>query len=37
MLSGLENGSLVSVSDFPIAWRIEIVNEGEHRGRDYVR
>ena len=37
MLNGLKNESRVSVSNFPVAWRIEMVNEREHRGRDCVR
>ena len=37
MISGLTNESRVSVAAFPIAWRIEMVNEGNHRGQDYVR
>ena len=34
---GLENGSLLSVAAFPVAWRVEVVNDDIHRGFEYVR
>ena len=37
MLGGLTNESHVSISIFPVAWRIEMVDERDYRGQDYVR
>ncbi|KAF9648165.1 hypothetical protein BDM02DRAFT_3187334 [Thelephora ganbajun] len=37
MLSGLKNESIISVATFPVAWRVEIVHDGDYRGREYVR
>ncbi|KAF9642236.1 hypothetical protein BDM02DRAFT_2471012 [Thelephora ganbajun] len=37
MLGGLGNESRVSTSTFPVAWRIEVVNEKGYPGCDYVR
>ncbi|KAF9781769.1 hypothetical protein BJ322DRAFT_243359 [Thelephora terrestris] len=37
MLKGLESESVVSVSPFPVAWRIEIVEDERFRGCEYVR
>jgi len=37
MLNGLQNESCVSVCAFPVAWRIEMVNERERPGRGCVR
>ena len=34
---GLENRSPLSVSAYPVAWRIEVVNDAVHRGFEYVR
>jgi len=36
-MAGLANGCPLSVSAYPVAWRIETVNDGVHRGFDYVR
>ena len=36
MLDGL-GATRISVSTFPVAWRVEVVNEKRYRGRDYVR
>jgi len=36
-MAGLENDRPLSVSTYPVAWRIEIVNEEIHRGLEYVR
>ena len=36
-MAGLENGRLLSVSAYPVAWRIEIVDDDIHRGFEYVR
>ena len=35
--AGLENGSPLSVSGYPVAWRVEVVNDDIHRGFEYVR
>ena len=37
MLSGLENESIVSAGTFPVAWRMEIVQDERYRGCEYVR
>jgi hypothetical protein len=37
MLDGLGGGSHVAVSTFPVAWRIEVVDEKNYRGGDCVR
>jgi len=36
MLNG-GNGTVVSVSELPVAWRIEAVNDDKYRGFEYVR
>jgi len=36
-MAGLENGCPLSVCAYPVAWRIEIVNDDIHRGFEYVR
>ena len=36
MLRGLGNGSVVSVSDFPVAWKILRVDD-KYSGSEYVR
>ena len=36
-MAGLDNGSPLSVSAYPVAWRIEIVNDNIHRGFEYIR
>ena len=36
-MAGFENGSALSVSAYPVAWRIEVVNDDIHRGFEYVR
>jgi len=37
MLNGIANGYAVSVSDLPIAWKIERVYDEKYRGFEYVR
>ena len=37
MLDGIANGYAVSVSDFPIAWKIQAVNDTKYSGFEYVR
>jgi hypothetical protein len=37
MLNGLGKGTAVSVSDLPVAWRIEAVRDDKYRGFEYVR
>ena len=34
---GLEDGNPISVSTYPAAWRIEVVNDDIYRGFEYVR
>ena len=34
---GLTEGCPLSVSAYPVAWRIEVVNDDVHRGFEYVR
>ncbi|KAF9648155.1 hypothetical protein BDM02DRAFT_2340785 [Thelephora ganbajun] len=36
-MAGLENKCAISVAAYPVAWRVEIVNDGLHRGFEYVR
>jgi len=36
-MTGLVNGSQLSVSAYPVAWRVEVVDEDIHRGFEYVR
>jgi hypothetical protein len=36
-MAGQANDSPLSVSAYPAAWRIEIVNDDIHRGFEYVR
>ena len=37
MLKGLESESVVSVSPFPVAWRVEVVEDERFFGCEYVR
>jgi len=37
MLNGIGNGHAVSVSDFPVAWKIQAVDDARYRGFEYVR
>ena len=37
MLNGIANRYAVSVAEFPVAWKIEVVNDAEYRGFEYVR
>jgi len=37
MLDGIKNETAVSVSDFPVAWRIVVVDDVRYRGLEYVR
>ena len=34
---GLANGCRLSVSAYPVAWKIEVVDDEIHRGFGYVR
>lgn len=36
-LNGLNDGTTLCVGAYPVAWRVEIVDEDEHRGFEYVR
>ena len=36
-MEGLDNLAPLCVAIYPAAWRVEIVNEGIHRGSEYVR
>ena len=36
-MAGVENSRPLSVSPYPVAWRIEVVNDDIHRGFEYVR
>ena len=36
-LNGVQDGTTLRVTPYPIAWRIEIVEEDNHRGFEYVR
>ena len=37
MLDGIANGCAVSVSDLPVAWRIQRVVDEKYREFEYVR
>jgi hypothetical protein len=37
MLTGLGDGSAVSVATFSVAWRIEMAHDKKYRGCEYVR
>ena len=37
MVDGLTNEYAVSVSDFPAAWKIEVVKDAKYQGSEYVR
>jgi len=34
---GLENENPISLSTYPVAWKIEVVNDDIYRGFEYVR
>ena len=36
-MAGVTNGCSLSVSAYPGAWRIEVVDDEVHRGFEYVR
>ena len=36
-LRGLGNGAHLSVAPYPVAWRLAIAEDDEHRGYEYVR
>jgi len=36
-MEGLGNGTALSVAAYPVAWRVEVVNDDKHRGFEYVR
>ena len=35
-MDGIKESSL-SVAAYPVAWRVEVVNDDKHRGFEYVR
>lgn len=37
MLDGIGNGDAVSVSEFPVAWKIQAVSDPKYRGFEYIR
>ena len=36
-MKGIDNGTSLYVTIYPVAWRIEVVNDELHRGSGYVR
>jgi len=36
-MGGPLKGSPLSVTAFPVAWRVEIANDDEHRGFEFIR
>jgi len=36
-MEGMGDGCILSVAAYPVAWRIEVVNDDAHRGFEYVR
>ena len=36
-MEGLDNGTLLYVGAFPMAWRIEVVDDDKYRSFEYVR
>ncbi|KAF9648157.1 hypothetical protein BDM02DRAFT_2342502 [Thelephora ganbajun] len=36
-LNGVQNCATLRVAAYPVAWRVEIVNDDRHRGFEYVR
>ena len=36
-MAGLGNGSPISVTGYPAAWRVEVVDDDLHLGFEYVR
>ena len=36
-MEGISNGTPLSVAAYPVAWRIEIVDDIKHRDFEYVR
>jgi len=36
-MAGLDNNRPLSVSAYPIAWRVEVVNDALYHGCEYVR
>ena len=36
-MAGLQNECVLSVVAYPVAWRVEVVNDEIHRGFEYVR
>ena len=36
-MDGTENGRLISVAAYPVAWRVETSNDERHRGFEYIR
>ena len=36
-MEAINNGTPIYVTAYPVAWRIEVVNHGIHRGFEYVR
>jgi hypothetical protein len=36
-MKGITNGTQLLVSAYPVAWRIEVVNDDLHRGFELIR
>jgi len=36
-MEGVNDGTQLYVAAYPIAWRIEVVDDDEHRGFEYIR
>jgi len=37
MLGGISNECAISVSEFPVAWKIKVVKDSQYRKCEYVR
>ncbi|KAF9648162.1 hypothetical protein BDM02DRAFT_3115768, partial [Thelephora ganbajun] len=37
LLDQIKGGSPLSVAIYPVAWRVEIVDDEKHRGFEYIR
>ena len=36
-MKSLDNGKPLHVTEYPAAWRVEVINDGLHRGFEYLR
>ena len=36
-MDGINGGTTLRVAAYPAAWRVEIVDDGDHRGFEYIR